>query len=157
MLPRLEIMESEAILAIGSQLEDIELAQTVVEETLAGMDLSSDDAYAVGMAVREAVANAVSHGNQGDPDKRVVVTFGLNAKEVVVRVEDEGPGFDPAAIPDPRARNNLMRPNGRGMLFMRKFMDRIEYTFGADGGTTVTLRKRLSKASERSSGEEKNE
>jgi serine/threonine-protein kinase RsbW len=157
MLPRLEIMDSEAILAIGSHVEDIELAQAVVEETLAGMDLSGDDAYAVGMAVREAVANAVRHGNQGDPEKRVVVTFGLNGREVVVRVEDQGNGFDPKAIPDPRKIDNLMRPNGRGMLFMRKFMDRIEYTFGANGGTTVTLRKRLRNASKRSSGEEKKE
>lgn len=136
-------MNSQATLAIGSRLENIDLAQRVVEETLSGFDLPDEDAYAVGMAVREAVANAIRHGNQGDPAKRVVVSFGVEDSEIIVRVEDQGHGFDPGRVPDPTRSENLMRSNGRGLLFMRKFMDQIDYTFRTDGGTIVTLRRRL--------------
>ena len=136
-------MESHVQLAIGSRLENVELAQLVVEETLTELDLGADLAYQVGMAVREAVANAVRHGNQGDPGKRVVIDFGFEGEDVVVVVTDQGEGFDLERVRDPLAGDNLLRPNGRGILFMREFMDEIDYTFDKDGGTIVTLRKRL--------------
>jgi serine/threonine-protein kinase RsbW len=65
-----------------------------------------------------------------------------------VIVTDQGKGFDPERVRDPLTGKNLLRPNGRGLLFMREFMDRIDYTFDADGGTIVTLRKRLHQADE---------
>ena len=150
-------MDSQVRLAIGSRLENVELAQLVVEETLAGLDLGSETAYEVGMAVREAVANAIHHGNQEDPGKRVIIDFGFDDDEVVVRVTDQGDGFDPDRVRDPLTGENLLRPNGRGILFMREFMDRIDYTFDADGGTIVTLRKRLREADESVSEEENQE
>jgi serine/threonine-protein kinase RsbW len=150
-------MESQVKLAIGSRLDNVELAQLVVEETLAGLDLGSDVAYEVGMAVREAVANAIHHGNQEDPSKRVIIDFGFEDGEVVVKVTDQGEGFDPERVRDPLTGENLLRPNGRGILFMREFMDQIDYTFDADGGTIVTLRKRLQKVDESVSEEENQE
>jgi serine/threonine-protein kinase RsbW len=141
-------MQSHVQLAIGSRLENVELAQLVVEQTLAELDLGVDLAYEVGMAVREAVANAIHHGNEADPGKRVVIDFGFEDGEVVVIVTDQGKGFDPERVRDPLTGKNLLRPNGRGLLFMREFMDRIDYTFDADGGTIVTLRKRLHQADE---------
>ena len=134
-------------LAIDSQFGNIELVQIVMEEALRKLDLDDEVAHSIGMAVREAVANAIKHGNDEDPSKRVEVDCGVEDGEVVIRVTDQGRGFDPERVADPLADPNIMKPNGRGIFFMKSFMDEIDYTFGADGGTVVTLRKRLSSAS----------
>jgi len=135
-------------LAIASRLENIELVQIAVEASLGQLALSEDTSHWIGIAVREAVANAIKHGNRNDPDKQVEVDFGIEDDTVVVRVADQGEGFDPKSLPDPLSPDNLLRPNGRGIFFMRKFMDDIEYTFRPEGGTVVTLRKKLSPSSE---------
>jgi serine/threonine-protein kinase RsbW len=136
-------MDSEIRLAIGSSLDNLELVQMVVQETLARLDLSTDATYEIGMAVREAVANAIQHGNKNRPEKRVFIDLGFNQGEVVIRVADEGEGFDLERVRNPLADENLLRPNGRGILFMREFVDEIDYTSNRDGGTVVTLRKRI--------------
>jgi serine/threonine-protein kinase RsbW len=134
-------------LAIASRLENIELVQIAVEASLGQLALSEDTSHWIGIAVREAVANAIKHGNRNDPSKQVEVDFGIEDDTVVVRVADQGEGFDPKSLPDPLSPDNLLRPNGRGIFFMRKFMDDIEYTFRPEGGTVVTLRKKLSPSS----------
>lgn len=131
-------------LAISSRAENVELVQIAVEASLGQLSLTEDDSHWIGIAVREAVANAIKHGNQEDPAKRVEIDFGLEGDEVVVRVADEGEGFDPGALPDPLSPENLLRPNGRGIFFMRRFMDDISYAFRPGGGTIVTLRKKIS-------------
>jgi len=136
---------------VGSQVENVELVQIVLEESLRKLEVEEDVSHAIGIAVREAVANAIKHGNQHDPDKRVEVDFGVEDGVVVIQVADEGEGFDPEKVRDPRSPDNLLRPNGRGLLFMNSYMDDIQYGFRAEGGTVVTLRKRLS-ADPRSSG-----
>ncbi len=135
--------DSRVHLAIGSQYENIELVQVVVEESLRKLDLDEETSYSIGVAVREAVANAIQHGNLENPEKRVEVDFGVENGEVVIRVTDQGSGFDPSQLVDPRAPENLLRPNGRGILFMNSYMDAIDYSFRAEGGTVVTLRKKL--------------
>ncbi|MDH3254735.1 MAG: ATP-binding protein [Acidobacteriota bacterium] len=150
-------MGSRAQLSIGSRIDNVELAHLVVEETLAGLQMALSSAYEIAMAAREAVANAIHHGNGEDPEKRVVVDVGVEGDEVTVKVADEGAGFDLQSVRDPLSGENLMRSGGRGLLLMHRFMDEIDYTFGADGGTIVTLRKRLQEAGERVSEEEERE
>jgi serine/threonine-protein kinase RsbW len=89
------------------------------------------------------VANAIKHGNDQDPAKQVHVDLYLEGEDLVVRVEDEGTGFDPARLQDPLAPENLLRPNGRGIFYMKSFMDDIRYSPGSGGGTVVTLRKKV--------------
>ena len=103
-------MQSHVQLAVGSRLENVELAQLVVEETLAELDLGGELAYEVGMAVREAVANAIHHGNRDDPDKRVVIDFGFDGGDVVVQVTDQGDGFDPHRVRDPLTGREFAAP-----------------------------------------------
>lgn len=136
-------LESQVQLEIGSRIENVELVQIAVEASLVQLELGEELSHSIGTAVREAVANAIQHGSDGDPDKRVEVAFGLEGEEIVIQVKDEGPGFDPARLPDPLASENLLRPNGRGIFFMKKFMDQIDYSFEPEGGTVVTLRKRV--------------
>jgi serine/threonine-protein kinase RsbW len=130
-------------LAIGSRFENIELVQVVLRDSLERLGMGEDARHWVDLAVREALANAIKHGNEENPSKQVHVGLEVEGEEVVIRVEDEGTGFDPAQVVDPLARENILKTNGRGILFMEKFMDQIQYGAGPGGGTMVTLRKRL--------------
>ncbi len=144
-------------LVIGSEYENIELVQIVVEESLRKLDLDEEAAHAISLAVREAVANAIKHGNHQNPEKRVEIDFGVDAGEVVIEVSDQGVGFDPQQVGDPRMPGNLLRPDGRGIFFMHTFMDDINYSFKPEGGTVVTLRKRLASAPMASGPQKENE
>ena len=130
-------------LAVGSRFENIELVQVVLRDCLQRLGMDDDAQHWVDLAVREALANAIKHGNLQDPDKQVHVDLAVEGEDLVIRVEDEGLGFDPSALGDPLDPENLMRPNGRGIFYMRSFMDDITYGSGPGGGTMVTLRKRF--------------
>jgi serine/threonine-protein kinase RsbW len=130
-------------LAVGSRFENIELVQVVLRDSLERLGMEEDARHWVDVAVREALANAIKHGNEQNPSKQVHVDFAVEGEELVIRVEDEGVGFDPELLGDPLAPENLLRPNGRGIFYMKSFMDEIEYSAGPGGGTMVTLRKRL--------------
>src|SRR4051794_27163485 len=79
------------------------------------------DLFAMRLAVEEAVVNAVKHGNRGDPDRQVRVRYCVGERRALATIADEGPGFDPAGVPDPLAPENLDRPCGRGLLLIRKY------------------------------------
>ena len=130
-------------LAIGSRFENIELVQVVLRDCLERLGLEEDSRHWVDVAMREALANAIKHGNEQNPSKQVHVDLAVEDDHLVIRVEDEGVGFDPEHVVDPLAPANILRPNGRGILFMKNFMDEIKYSSGPRGGTMVTLRKRL--------------
>lgn len=135
--------DSRFHLTIGSRFENIELVQVVLRDALERAGLDEDARHWVDLAVREAVANAIRHGNREDPDKRVDVDVRCNREELVIRVLDRGEGFEPRNVEDPRSPENLLSPNGRGIFYMQSFMDDIEYSFRPGGGTVVTLTKRF--------------
>ena len=130
-------------LSIGSRYENIELVQAVLYEALKTLPINEDSGYWMGIALREAVTNAIKHGNALDPEKKVHVRLAVGSGALEITVEDEGKGFDPAAVEDPLAPDNLLKTEGRGIFYMRKFMDKIEYDFGAGGGTKVRLHKKF--------------
>jgi len=132
-------------LAIGSRFENIELVQLVLKDSLDRLGLDDDNRHWIDVAVREAVANAIKHGNLQDPEKQVQVDLAIEGDTLVIRVQDEGRGFDPAVLEDPLAPENLLKPNGRGIFYMKSFMDDIQYGVRPGGGTVVTLRKRLAR------------
>ena len=83
--------------------------------------------FAIKIALEEALVNAIKHGNQMDPDKRVFVSFQVTPERFEVRITDEGEGFNPGDVPDPTEDWNLEKPCGRGLLLMRGFMTEVEY------------------------------
>jgi serine/threonine-protein kinase RsbW len=94
----------------------------------------------VELAFREALGNAVVRGNCLDPTKLVHVQCRCETGEgVYIVVKDQGQGFDPRAVPDPLAAENLEAEHGRGMLLMKFWMDEIVFK---QGGTEVHMRKR---------------
>ena len=93
------------------------------------------------LALREALANAVFHGNNCDPEKTVEISVGVNQNhDLAIIVKDSGPGFDPSAIPNPTAQENLLANHGRGIFLIRQYMDQVDFKF--DHGTEVHMRRR---------------
>ena len=139
-------------LDFGSSLEILDLVQAVSEHMarLAGLD---DDArHWVSVSVRESVINAVKHGNCSDASKRVRIEFSLltgRPAGLRITVRDEGCGFDPAALPDPLAPENLLKASGRGIFLIRSFMDELEIAQTADGATELVMVKRADGAGPR--------
>ena len=128
---------------IGSRFENIDLVDVLSEAMLRFSGLGEDSIERLALAIREAVANGVQHGNKEDPAKRVTISFVLKSDEIDIRVTDEGKGFDLSTLPDPLDPQNLFKPRGRGILLMNSFVDNVCYDFEAKGGTTVSLKKRL--------------
>ncbi len=118
------------------------LIQEVLDQLKTG-GWTSHDIFAVEMAMEEALANAVHHGNQGDPLKKVHFSCQISEVLAKIQIEDEGEGFDPKSIMDPRAPENLERASGRGVFLIMNFMNRVEYS---DCGRRVDMEKDSSKA-----------
>lgn len=89
---------------------------------------SQDDVFAVHLALEEAFLNAVKHGNKMDSAKKVTVEYTVDEEKVEICVTDEGEGFNPSMIPDPRVGENLYRPEGRGLLLISSYMHTVEYS-----------------------------
>jgi serine/threonine-protein kinase RsbW len=85
------------------------------------------EVFGIHLAIEEAVVNAIRHGNQFDPDKSVQISCRITPQQLWVSIEDEGPGFDPCAVPDCTCEDRLEVPSGRGVMLMRCFMNHVEY------------------------------
>jgi serine/threonine-protein kinase RsbW len=95
----------------------------------------------VGLAVREALINAMRHGNGLGSDEPVEVVFCLMAGKLEVAIRDRGDGFDPAEVADPTLPENLSRTSGRGLLIIRSFVDAVRFRRRRGGGMEVILSK----------------
>ena len=135
-------------LQVHSNFDTLDFVQMVSDRMahLAGLD--DDAVHWIGVAVRESVINAIKHGNREHPDKLVTVEFTFapvsDPSELVVRVLDQGEGFEPEEIADPLAPENLLKASGRGIFFMRSFMDDVTLRRAAEGGMEVRMVKKLS-------------
>ena len=107
------------------------------------MGLGDEFVFAIDMAVRESVANAVKHGNRFDKSKPVNVVLEKDAGSFRLQVRDFGEGFDFDHVADPTDPANLLKANGRGILFMNTFMDEVEWTRPEGGGMAVKMSKKL--------------
>jgi serine/threonine-protein kinase RsbW len=132
-------------ITISSRFENIELVQVIAEHLCENAGLDDDGSHWIGMAVREAVANAIKHGNKLDVRKKVNATFVLHGSELEITISDEGEGFDPAKVSDPLNPQNLLKTSGRGIFYMKTFMDRVQYEFHPGGGTSLVMSKNLAK------------
>ena len=137
-------------LQIPSLFDMVDLVQ-VLSDRMGHMAAFDDDAiHWIGVAVRESVINAIKHGNAGDQRKRVYVEFTPLDREsppgMAIRVRDEGPGFDPGAVPDPLHPDNLLKASGRGIFLIRSFMDELRLQPAAEGGMEMVMVKRAAAA-----------
>lgn len=107
---------------------EIERTETQILERIDHHDFPKASRFAVKLAFEEAIANAFQHGHRGLPDDTPVrVTYKIDADEIRIEVQDRGPGFDAADVPDPTLDENLDRPCGRGLMLMRSYMTSVRY------------------------------
>jgi serine/threonine-protein kinase RsbW len=124
-------------LRFPSHIEAVNQAAAAVSEFISGLGFGED------MAVREAVTNAVVHGNKLDGGKVVELRLTNPPKAFEITVHDQGQGFNPNNVPDPTREENILKSSGRGVFFMRNFMDEVDWTMDPKGGTTVRMIKKL--------------
>jgi serine/threonine-protein kinase RsbW len=122
----------------ASDLAEARRVQDEIEEALHSVEYGDRDVFCIKLALEEALVNAVKHGNQMDPEKSVHVAYTISPERFEIIIRDEGPGFNPAEVPDPTAPENLERPCGRGLLLMRNFMTTVEYV---GNGNCMTMSK----------------
>jgi serine/threonine-protein kinase RsbW len=135
-------------LRFNSAFEMLDMVQVVSDKVGRLLRFDDDALTWMEVAVRESVINAIKHGNRHDRSRFVTVEFttipSLNPEELVVSVRDEGEGFEPEALADPLAPENLLKSSGRGIFFMRSFMDDVQLSRIPEGGMEVRMVKRLS-------------
>ena len=139
--------DSTIRLEFPSTFEMIDLVQVVSDHVCRLAGVGEEALHWVGVAVRESVINAIKHGNRHDPAKLVLVEFSAlppgTPAQLVVCVQDQGEGFDPDVLEDPLAPANLLKPGGRGIFFMRSFMDDVTIRRRPEGGMEVRMVKNL--------------
>ena len=133
--------EQTTRLVLPSHIEAVGDAATAVTDFVLSCGIGEDAAFGIVMAVREAVTNAMVHGNQEDETKSVEVIFNCLGNLLEIEVSDEGEGFDPTGVPDPTDPVNILKTSGRGIFLMRSFMDEVEWSARPEGGTTVRMVK----------------
>jgi serine/threonine-protein kinase RsbW len=107
--------------------EDESYILNLVTSSMERRGYDRKEVFGVRLALEEALVNAVKHGNHHDPTKCVLATWHVGPNRVIIGIEDEGDGFDPHAVPDPCAPENLERSCGRGVFLMRHYMSSVRY------------------------------
>ena len=123
----------------------LDVGHATIERLMAALEANQwegRDLFLIQLAVEEAMVNAITHGNKLSDDKVVEVEFRVDPQTTFMRIKDQGAGFNPAAVPDPREDDHLECTNGRGVMLIREFMSEVRYN---DRGNEVTMIKHRSK------------
>lgn len=123
---------------IPSDTSEARRVQDEIERGLAALRATEQEIFSVRLALEEALVNAIKHGNQMDRAKKVFIRHRMVDDRLEVQITDEGPGFDPADVPDPTDIENLDRPCGRGLMLMRHYMTQVDYN---ERGNSVSMMK----------------
>jgi len=134
-----------------STLESVDVAEALILKAAATAGFDEDEQHRIGMAVRECMVNAVVHGNRYNRNKKVRVGATLKPDSTepsggghfIVRIVDEGEGFEMEEVPDPLHDNNLLRHSGRGLFLMGAFVDEMKIRKLDPSGTEVILIKKV--------------
>lgn len=136
-------------LEFTSTFNMVDFVETVAGHVSRDIGLDDDSIHWVNVAIRECVINAIKHGNRHDVSKRVFVEFETvvtDVPEMLIRIRDQGQGFDPEDVADPLAPENLLKGSGRGIFLIRTFMDNVHLQRAPEGGMEVRMSKRVQPA-----------
>jgi serine/threonine-protein kinase RsbW len=133
-------MEQQVSYTLDSTLETVDHAEESANRIATELGFGEEEVMQISMAVREGAVNAVLHGNQYAPDKKVILAFERTPDGLVITIRDQGKGIDLSGIPNPLAPENLLKTSGRGIFLMRSFMDEVEIR-PSQTGTEVKLIK----------------
>jgi serine/threonine-protein kinase RsbW len=124
-------------LRLANSRPDIDRAEEQLLALLVKHGYQEASQFALRLAVEEALTNAFNHGHKGlPPETPVRFDFSVGPAQVFLEIEDQGPGFKPDAVPDPTLEENIEIPSGRGLLLMRAYMTRVEFS---ERGNRVTM------------------
>ncbi len=126
------------IVTIPSITDHASRVRDELERLLRDNEFADKDIFGIQLALEEAFINAIKHGNQNDPTKKVHITYRVTRERFDIHIRDEGPGFDPDDVPDPLAPENLERDCGRGLLLMRHYMTEVQHH---EPGNAVSMSK----------------
>ena len=115
---------------IPSQYPAAQPIQKQILDDVTRLGYTAQNQFAIKISLEEALINAIKHGNKLDAKKRVRVQASVTAAQLEITIEDEGPGFDRASVPDPTDLANLEKCSGRGILLMESYMDHVEWSHG---------------------------
>ncbi len=124
---------------IPSDTTEAQRVQEQIVDELKAVHFGERDIFGIRLALEEALVNAMKHGNQLDPRKKVRIAWRIENEIFYVRIGDEGKGFDPDDVPDPTDLENLERPCGRGLMLMRHYMNDVRFV---ERGNVVVMWKR---------------
>jgi serine/threonine-protein kinase RsbW len=130
-------------LVLPSHIEAVADAAAAAADFVQTCGVGDEAAFGIDMALREAVTNAMIHGNKEDETKSVEVMLNCSGGLLEIEVRDQGRGFDPKNVPDPTAAGNILKTSGRGIFLMRNFMDEVSWSARPEGGTTVRMVKKF--------------
>jgi serine/threonine-protein kinase RsbW len=128
---------SRSIVVDSKSSAVVEVCKEILEK-LEEHNFDKDDIFAVHLTLEEAFLNAVKHGNKMDPAKKVKIDYSVSSEKVEITITDEGQGFEPEAVEDPRFGKGLYEPGGRGLLLMNSYMDIVKYN--EDGNSVHMVR-----------------
>jgi serine/threonine-protein kinase RsbW len=131
---------------LESTLDSVDGAEETVLREAEQLGFDEDDLHKIGISLRECIVNAVVHGNRYNTRKKVHLKVTRTPDCLTIVVGDEGEGFDPSAVPDPLAADNLLRGSGRGVMLMQAFMDEFQISKREPQGTEAKMVKYIPKA-----------
>jgi len=129
-------------LIIPSQLERIKEVEDFTEKVALKTTMLADERDSLAIVVTELVNNAIVHANKKDESKKVEIRYVISAQELLISVLDEGTGFDPNQLDDPRDPENLLKDCGRGIFIVRSLMDEVKFET-SESGMKITIIKKL--------------
>jgi serine/threonine-protein kinase RsbW len=137
--------EYEVDLIINSNYKFIDIGHDLVKYLCNLIGFDEDTTHWIILAVREGISNAIKHGNKCDILKKVVVRMTYDKNQLDVVIEDEGGGFDLSQVQNPLLPENLLKSTGRGIFYIKSFMDDVQYEFKSNmsQGTVLRMRKTL--------------
>jgi serine/threonine-protein kinase RsbW len=137
-MPKIE--EKTFDLEIASDTKFLSKVERLSEQVATYAQMDESDSDDLGIVTTELVNNAIHHGNKSDPAKKVRVSFNVNQKRIELRIKDEGNGFNPEALKDPLAPENLLNESGRGIFLIRALMDSLDFQFSESGTETIVTK-----------------
>jgi len=130
------------LISVRSKTLAVEDVYEQILTKLKNNHFSPEDIFAIHLALEEAFTNAIKHGNKMDECKKVEIDYSITSQKAEISVADEGDGFEPEAVPDPRCGENLYKTGGRGLFLIRSYMDSVRFN---ESGNRIHMVKNKSR------------
>jgi serine/threonine-protein kinase RsbW len=136
---RSPLPENNYHLEIESSPKNLITVEEFVNYFAVDLNVNKEKIPGLLLSVTEASTNAIIHANKGDETKLVTIDVTKQDNQLIIRVKDQGKGFDPAKIPDPTETENLLKDSGRGIYLMRVYMDDLKFNVTPEGTETILI------------------